>query len=227
MRRRLKEKGHTLRTASDTEVIVHLYEEDPERFVEHLGGIFAFALWDVPRRQLTLARDYIGVKPLYYHEGSRCFVFASEIKAILADPRVPCAPDEIALVKILAFQNTYFSRTCFQDVRLLEPGEMLTVDWCGTVRRRKYWTFERDRPGAKRPHRGRRRVAEPPEDRGPRSTDEQRAAGRVPVGRDGYGDPDGHGRLRSSITFNLQRRFSAGRRRRTTCKATTSARRPG
>src|SRR5438105_3961786 len=131
LRRYLQSKGHSFRTTTDTEVIVHLYETEPERFVEHLEGIFAFGLWDVRRQRLIVARDYIGVKPLYYYRGPDCFVFASEVKALLVDPRVPCQPDEKGLIEILAFQNTYPGRTCFKDISLLQGGEILTIQPSG------------------------------------------------------------------------------------------------
>jgi asparagine synthase (glutamine-hydrolysing) len=146
LRRRLESAGHRFRTTTDTEVIVHAYEEDPEGFVEAFNGIFAFAIWDSRRQRLVLARDYIGVKPLYVHRGPECFVFGSEVKALLADPRVPCEPDPRAMAEVLAFQNTYFGRTCFQDIALVEPGEMMVVAADGSIRKRKYWTFRPQEP---------------------------------------------------------------------------------
>ena len=92
-RRRLEAKGHRFRTRTDTEVILHLYEERGEDCVESLRGMFAFALWDRRRRRLLLARDRLGQKPLYYYAGSDCFVFASEIKALLENPAVPRGVD--------------------------------------------------------------------------------------------------------------------------------------
>src|SRR5690349_13125711 len=85
----LQASGHVFRGRSDTEVIVHAYEEYGLEFVRHLVGMFAFAIWDAPRRRLVLVRDRLGIKPLYYTLGGGNVRFASEIKALLADPLVP------------------------------------------------------------------------------------------------------------------------------------------
>ncbi len=89
LRADLLTKGHRFSTTSDTEVLVHLYEEHRERCVERLRGMFAFAIWDRPEQALFLARDRLGIKPLYYTETPRGFVFASELKAIAQHPLVP------------------------------------------------------------------------------------------------------------------------------------------
>ena len=88
LRRELEQKGHTFRTASDTETIVHLYEDLGPRCVDRLRGMFAFAIWDIPARRLTLARDRLGIKPLYYTQRDGVLVFASELKPILQLPHV-------------------------------------------------------------------------------------------------------------------------------------------
>ena len=88
LRRHLQTKGHTFTTQTDTEVIVHLYEEFGESCVEKLRGMFAFAIWDERRKVLFMARDRVGIKPLYYWLTDKCLVFGSEIKAILADVEV-------------------------------------------------------------------------------------------------------------------------------------------
>src|SRR4051812_31677280 len=99
----LEGRGHRFRTHSDTEVLVHLYEEHGEHLVERLRGMFAFALWDRPRRSLLLARDRLGIKPLYFYRDAEKLVFGSELKAILAHPGVPRAVDLEALEDYLAF----------------------------------------------------------------------------------------------------------------------------
>jgi asparagine synthase (glutamine-hydrolysing) len=143
LRHYLQGKGHVFRTTTDTEVIVHLYEQEPDRFVEKLEGIFAFGIWDSRRECLIVARDYLGVKPLYVYTNPDCFLFASEVKALLADPRVPCQPDEKGLIEILSFQNTYPGRTSFKDISLLEGGEIRVIQRGKAPSCRKYWTFQK------------------------------------------------------------------------------------
>src|SRR5262245_34500786 len=93
LRRRLESRGHTFRTQTDTEVLVHLYEEEGNALVDHLRGMFAFALWDRSSRRLLLARDRLGIKPLYIYRDSEKFLFGSELKAILAHPSVERSVD--------------------------------------------------------------------------------------------------------------------------------------
>src|ERR1700730_6447072 len=104
LRAELEGRGHRFATATDTECIVHLYEEHGERCVEHLRGMFAFALWDERRQRLLLARDRLGEKPLVYHEGGGGLKFASELQGLLADPAVPRQPDLRALHHYLTYQ---------------------------------------------------------------------------------------------------------------------------
>src|SRR5262245_29708894 len=99
----LEARGHRFRTRSDTEVLAHLYEEEGDRLVERLRGMFTFALWDRPRRRLLLARDRVGIKPLYVYRDDDKLLFGSEIKAILAHPDLRPAIDPEALEDYLAF----------------------------------------------------------------------------------------------------------------------------
>jgi asparagine synthase (glutamine-hydrolysing) len=137
-RARLQRAGHVFRSHTDTEVILHLYEEQGPSCVESLNGMFAFALWDVARRRLLLARDRFGVKPLYYTELGALLAFASEIKAFLALPDFRVRADPCALAEHFAFQNTFGERTFFAGVTLLPAGHVLTVE-NGRSAVRQYW----------------------------------------------------------------------------------------
>lgn len=138
LRDRLKAQGHTFRSRSDTEVLVHLYEEKGDAFLEDLNGMFAIALWDRRQERLLLARDRLGVKPLYYRWDGERLLFASEIKGILADDTVPRAVDPYALRDYLTFQNIFGDKTLLEGIRLLEPGKVLVADG-GRVTVRPYW----------------------------------------------------------------------------------------
>jgi asparagine synthase (glutamine-hydrolysing) len=148
----LKARGHRFRTNSDTEVLVHLYEEEGERLVERLCGMFAFAIWDRPRRRLLLARDRLGIKPLYVYRDADKLLFASELKAILVHPRVRREIDPAALDDYLAYGMVPGTRSIFQDVEKLLPAHTLMVragEWDGPPRR--YWQLQFDpdlRPSA-------------------------------------------------------------------------------
>ncbi|HEY0781294.1 MAG TPA: asparagine synthase (glutamine-hydrolyzing), partial [Thermoanaerobaculia bacterium] len=139
---RLAQRGHRFRSASDTEVIVHGYEERREEVVEDLRGMFAFALWDRRRRRLLLARDRLGIKPLYYHLSPRHLAFASEIKALLELPDVPREIDPEALDLYLSLRYVPGPRTLFRGIRKLEPGHLLVWDAKG-LRSRRYWDLPR------------------------------------------------------------------------------------
>jgi asparagine synthase (glutamine-hydrolysing) len=127
LRRRLKARGHTFRTHCDTEVLVHLYEEEGQGLVEHLRGMFAFALWDRPSRRLLLARDRLGIKPLYIYRDSEKFLFGSELKAILAHPGVERIVDPEALEDYLALGMVPGRRAIFRHVEKLPPAHVLVV----------------------------------------------------------------------------------------------------
>jgi asparagine synthase (glutamine-hydrolysing) len=128
LRHELLARGHVFKTNSDTEVIVHLYEDVGERCVEHLNGIFAFALWDARRQRLLLARDPFGVKPLYYADTDRKLVFASELKALLADPSLSTAIDATALSWFLTYGYVPSPRTLLAAVKKLPPGHLLIAE---------------------------------------------------------------------------------------------------
>lgn len=131
--------GHTLRSHSDTEVILHLYEKDGPDALHKLRGMFAFAIWDVPRRELFLARDRIGVKPLYYTFAGGYFIFASEIKAILQHPAVPRTVDEEAFYHFLSFLTSPAPATLFAGIHKLPPGHYAKLNANGALHVEEYW----------------------------------------------------------------------------------------
>jgi asparagine synthase (glutamine-hydrolysing) len=147
LRRELTERGHRFRTGTDTEVIVHLYEEEGEAFVRRLNGMFAIALWDDRRRRLLIYRDRLGEKPLYFVRNGGRLLFASEIKAILRDPTVDRSVDLEALYDYLSFQYNPRRETIFRGIMRLKPGTMLAVTADG-VTERVYWEIpvEADAP---------------------------------------------------------------------------------
>ncbi len=114
LRNELIAKGHKFATRSDTEVILHLYQEEGEKCVERFNGQWAFAIWDVTQRKLFLSRDRMGVRPLFYTQTAHSFLFASEIKALLACPEVDCEMDLRALDQIFTFWVTLPPRTAFK-----------------------------------------------------------------------------------------------------------------
>ncbi len=138
-RERLVAKGHQFRSQSDTEVLVHLYEELGPDFVRELNGIFAIALWDTRKRQLLLARDHAGIKPLYYwRDGSRLY-FASEIKALLRVPGIPRELNENAVPEYLTLLWVPGEETMLKAVRKVEPGHYLI--WKDGRVETKQWFF--------------------------------------------------------------------------------------
>lgn len=138
LRVELLERGHTFRSETDSEVLVHMYEETGADCVFELNGMFAFALWDRKRRRLLLARDRFGVKPLYYAVVGKTLAFASEAKAFLALPDFRVSPDPFALAEHFTFQNTFGERTFFEGVKLLPAGHYLVCE-DGRISLSRYW----------------------------------------------------------------------------------------
>jgi asparagine synthase (glutamine-hydrolysing) len=139
LRDRLIAKGHRFATQSDTECLVHLYEEFGPDFVPYLNGMFAFGIWDKNRDRLLLARDRMGQKPLYWHLSSRgTFVFASEPKAILEHPEYHGSIDQQGLAEYLFYEYLPFERSIWQGIHKLMPGHMLVFDR-GQVQVSRYW----------------------------------------------------------------------------------------
>lgn len=134
----LEGKGHKFYTQSDTETIVHLYEEFGDGFVERLRGMFAIAIWDSSRKKLFLARDRIGIKPLYYFIKNGVLIFASELKAILRYPLIEKEINFHALHDYLTYMCVPAPDTIFRDVYKLEPGHMIICEK-GKIEMKKYW----------------------------------------------------------------------------------------
>jgi asparagine synthase (glutamine-hydrolysing) len=138
LRRELTSLGHLFKTRSDTEVILEAYKEWPQDWVLHLNGIFAIALWDRAAGRLLLARDRLGIKPLYYLDSGSQLAFASEIKAILVVARHGPRLNPYALRQYFTFQNVLTDETFFEGVRLVPPAHLLTIGADG-VRAQVYW----------------------------------------------------------------------------------------
>ena len=139
LREALQKKGHTFYSHSDTEVIVHLYEEYGPAFVEHLNGQFAIAVWDIPRRRLVLTRDRVGIRPLFYsRRPDGTLLFASEMKALFAYPGVERAIDPAGVAQTSMFWVSIPPRTVFKGIEELGPGRSLICE-DGSVRTLQYW----------------------------------------------------------------------------------------
>ncbi|MGH9469153.1 MAG: asparagine synthase (glutamine-hydrolyzing), partial [Terriglobia bacterium] len=139
LRSALQARGHVFRTRSDTETILHLYEEHGRECVRHLRGMFAFVIWDARQRRLFAARDRLGIKPFYYFLAASRFVFGSEIKALLAHPASKAEFNPKVLPEYLAFGYLAGEDTFFSGVRKLMPGHALELDESGALRVERYW----------------------------------------------------------------------------------------
>ncbi len=144
LRPNLIQRSHRFRSRSDTEVILHLYEEHGPGCLQFLRGMFAFAIWDGPKRQLFLARDRLGKKPLCYQSDAHAFRFASEVKAILQDPAVDIQPDPAGISQYLTYGYVPTPKSAFQGVRKLPPAHYL-ICRDGQVEVTRYWRLRRDR----------------------------------------------------------------------------------
>ncbi|MDD4869352.1 MAG: asparagine synthase (glutamine-hydrolyzing) [Kiritimatiellae bacterium] len=139
LRKQLEKRGHRFVTNSDTEVIIHLYEDEGVVCLQKLRGMFAFALWDQRHEVLFCARDRMGKKPFCYTLTPNSFVFGSEIKAVTADSDVSVSPDYHAIDLYLTYQFVPSPLTAFKGVKRLRPGEYLTCDLQGNVKTKCYW----------------------------------------------------------------------------------------
>lgn len=141
LRDELIAKGHRFTSSSDTEVLLRLYQEEGERCVDRLNGQWAFAIWDARKQKLFLSRDRFGVRPLYYTQTGESFLFASEIKALLACPEVASALDLKGLDQIFTFWVTVPPRTAFHGISQLPPGYSMVIEE-GRARSAPYWTLD-------------------------------------------------------------------------------------
>jgi asparagine synthase (glutamine-hydrolysing) len=138
VRKDLEAHGHHYRTRSDTETIVHAYEQWGEDCVHRFRGMFAFAIWDAPKRRLLLVRDRLGIKPLYWARTPRALLFGSEIKAILASDLVEPEANAAVLPEVLSTRYTSGDETMFRGIRKLLPGHLLVFEG-GEIKTRQYW----------------------------------------------------------------------------------------
>jgi len=147
LRRELEAAGHRFYTQSDTEVLVHVYEQHGDRFLEHLNGQFAIALWDRRERRLLLARDRTGIRPLFYSNRSGRLTFASEVKALFALQGVPRRLDTNALGELFTYWSVVPPRSVFAGIQTLPPGHYLVAER-GSVRVVRYWDWQFPEDGA-------------------------------------------------------------------------------
>jgi asparagine synthase (glutamine-hydrolysing) len=140
LRQGLRRRGHVFRTGSDCEVLLYLYREHGERFVEHLNGMFAFALWDAARRRLLIGRDRLGIKPLYLHVSPERVAFASEAKALLTLPGVPAALSPHAVDAYLSLGYVPAPQSMFEGIEKLPPATLLSIE-DGRIERGVYWSL--------------------------------------------------------------------------------------
>jgi len=137
----LEAKGHRFKTHSDTETIVHAYEEYGDGFLARLNGQFSIALWDATQQRLLLARDRVGIRPLYFCEDQGRLLFASEVKALRPAMRRSLSLDEGALAQLFTFWTTIGDRTLFQGIRSLPPGHLLIAEG-GRLSISQYWSWQ-------------------------------------------------------------------------------------
>ncbi|MCC6490490.1 MAG: asparagine synthase (glutamine-hydrolyzing) [Candidatus Hydrogenedentes bacterium] len=141
LRKELEAKGHRYKTSTDTETILHAYEEYGVDCVHRLRGMFGFAIWDARHRSLLLARDRFGIKPLYYWRGADRISFSSEMKALLIDPDVDVSLDATALYDFFTFKFIPGPQTPFKEIRRLQPGHFMVVK-DGRIQVERYWQPE-------------------------------------------------------------------------------------
>ena len=142
LRRDLIGRGHTFRSRSDTEVIVHLYEELGSQCVDKLDGMFALAIWDERHQRLVLARDRTGEKPLFYRRDDNHSAFASEIKAFFGCAGAKLEIDSQVIPYYFLYGYVPSPQTFYRGVQQIEPGTVITVERAGAISSRRYWRLE-------------------------------------------------------------------------------------
>jgi asparagine synthase (glutamine-hydrolysing) len=147
LRATLEAQGHRFYTNSDTEAIVHLYEQYGLAFVDHLNGQFAIALWDIERKRLVLARDRTGIRPLFYTVARDRLIFASEVKALFFDASVPRRLDPVALAEVFTYWSALPPETVFEGISQLPPGHLMVAE-AGKLSVRRYWDWDFPRGAA-------------------------------------------------------------------------------
>ncbi|MBU0711640.1 asparagine synthetase B, partial [bacterium] len=141
LRKTLQQKGHRFKTKTDTESILHNYEEKGTDLFADLNGMFAFAIWDSVKQSLLIARDRLGIKPLFYYEDEEKFIFASEIKSILAYGDIDKTLDHHALFDFLTFNYIPAPKTIYQKIKKLQPGHYLLIQ-NNKITIRSYWSYD-------------------------------------------------------------------------------------
>ncbi|WP_425082465.1 asparagine synthase (glutamine-hydrolyzing) [Ruegeria arenilitoris] len=139
---RLEERGHVFKSRTDTEVLLHLYEEIGLDMIPELNGMYAFAIWDTRSSALHLVRDRYGIKPFFYQQDDAYFRFGSEIKAIIADDRVVRKPSMQALHDFLTFNYIPGTQTAFENIHEVPPGHYMTISGDGEITTRRYWDLD-------------------------------------------------------------------------------------
>ncbi|KKW32298.1 MAG: Asparagine synthase [Candidatus Uhrbacteria bacterium GW2011_GWA2_52_8d] len=142
LRKELEDEGVRFQSGTDTEVILYLYKKFGVDCLAHLRGMFAFAIWDTRTRELFVARDRLGKKPLKFYRDRNCFIFASELKAILANPEVSKEVDWGAVDEYLSYQFVPHPKTGFLGIEKLEPAHYLLVKETGEVKKECYWKLD-------------------------------------------------------------------------------------
>lgn len=141
LRIQLSSLGYQFHSQTDTEVILYAFEQWGPDCVPKLNGMFSFAVWDKKEKKLFLARDRYGIKPLYYYKSDDCFIFASEIKAIVASNLYKASLDKEGLVEYLTFQNFFTDKTLYQNVKMLKAGHCAYVTLQGKFEQQQFWDF--------------------------------------------------------------------------------------
>lgn len=142
LRKDLEAKGHVYQTNSDTETLIHLYEEYGVESPKYLRGMFAYAIWDDNKKRLFLVRDRLGIKPLYYSKVSDGIVFASEVKALLKSKKIPAVLAQQHLSEYFSFGYLTDASTLFESVHKLLPGQSMVCDGGGEARIQQYWSVD-------------------------------------------------------------------------------------